>query len=66
VTSLAVLENMSQIAVGLENGVVLLIRGDISRDRFTKTRVVHEGSELVTGTIHSSLFIIELFVFNNQ
>ncbi|KAJ3178282.1 Vacuolar protein sorting-associated protein 11 [Irineochytrium annulatum] len=49
VTALAVLENMSQVAVGLENGVVLLIRGDISRDRFTKTKVVHESSELVTG-----------------
>ncbi|KAJ3101070.1 Vacuolar protein sorting-associated protein 11 [Phlyctochytrium bullatum] len=66
VTALAVLDNMSQIAVGLENGVVLLIRGDISRDRFTKTKVIHESSELVTGLgFHedvrsTSLYIVTL------
>ncbi|KAJ1554979.1 Vacuolar protein sorting-associated protein 11, partial [Cladochytrium tenue] len=49
VTALAVLENMSQVAIGLENGVVLLIRGDISRDRFTKTKAVYESGEPVTG-----------------
>jgi hypothetical protein len=52
VTAFAVLENMSQIAVGLENGIVLLIRGDISRDRTIKTKVIHEGSEPVTGWNH--------------
>ncbi|KAJ3414393.1 Vacuolar protein sorting-associated protein 11 [Chytridiales sp. JEL 0842] len=49
VTAFAVLQNMSQIAIGLENGIVMLIRGDISRDRSTKIKVVHEGSEPVTG-----------------
>ncbi|KAJ3287175.1 Vacuolar protein sorting-associated protein 11 [Borealophlyctis nickersoniae] len=49
VTAFAVLENMTQVALGLENGVVLLMRGDISRDRFTKSKVVHEGSEAITG-----------------
>ncbi|KAI8593020.1 hypothetical protein BDZ88DRAFT_405220 [Geranomyces variabilis] len=50
VTALAVLENMTQVAIGLENGVVMLIRGDISRrDRFTKSKIIHEGSETITG-----------------
>ncbi|KAJ3022002.1 Vacuolar protein sorting-associated protein 11 [Thoreauomyces humboldtii] len=49
VTALAVMENMTQVAIGLENGVVVLIRGDISRDRFTKSKIIHEGSEMVTG-----------------
>ncbi|KAI9088717.1 hypothetical protein DFS34DRAFT_708836 [Phlyctochytrium arcticum] len=49
VTALAVLENMTQIAIGLENGVAILMRGDISRDRFTKTKIIHEGSEMITG-----------------
>ncbi|TPX63051.1 hypothetical protein SpCBS45565_g06884 [Spizellomyces sp. 'palustris'] len=49
VTALAVLENMTQVAIGLENGVVVLIRGDISRDRFTKSKIIHEGSEMITG-----------------
>jgi hypothetical protein len=27
----------------------LLLRGDLSKDRYTKTRIVHEGSEMITG-----------------
>ncbi|KAJ3043409.1 Vacuolar protein sorting-associated protein 11 [Rhizophlyctis rosea] len=49
VTAVAVLENLTQVAVGLENGIVLLFRGDMLRDRFTKPRVIHEGSETITG-----------------
>ncbi|KAI8826715.1 uncharacterized protein EV422DRAFT_511151 [Fimicolochytrium jonesii] len=49
VTAIAVLENMTQVAIGLENGVVIVIRGDISRDRFTKSKIIHEGSEMITG-----------------
>ncbi|RUS22924.1 hypothetical protein BC937DRAFT_94921 [Endogone sp. FLAS-F59071] len=49
VTTFAVLENLSQIAIGLANGVVILIRGDISRDRTTKQKIIHEGEEPVTG-----------------
>ncbi|TPX44023.1 hypothetical protein SeMB42_g03800 [Synchytrium endobioticum] len=49
VTAFAALENMTQIAVGMENGVVILVRGDISRDRFTKQKIIHEGSECITG-----------------
>ena len=49
VSTFAVLENMSQIAVGLANGNVVLIRGDIQRERSTKQRIVYEGEEPVTG-----------------
>jgi len=42
---------MSQMAIGLENGTVILMRGDILRDRFTKTRIIHEGKGAVTGMI---------------
>lgn len=49
VTSIAILDSMSQMAIGLENGTVILMRGDILRDRFTKTRIIHEGKGAVTG-----------------
>lgn len=52
VSTLAVLENLGnlgQIAVGLANGVVVLIRGD--RDRYTKQKVIHESEEPVTGNM---------------
>nr|KAJ3419431.1 Vacuolar protein sorting-associated protein 11 [Polyrhizophydium stewartii] len=49
VTAFAALENLSQLAIGLENGVVMVHRGDLSRARYAKTVVVHEGSETVTG-----------------
>ena len=50
VSVIAALENLSQLAVGLANGVVVLYRGDISRDRFTKPKVVHRGQDPITGT----------------
>ncbi|KAH6577766.1 hypothetical protein BASA83_008403 [Batrachochytrium salamandrivorans] len=49
VTAFAALENLNQIAIGLENGIVIVYRGDLSRARQSKTVVVHEGSETVTG-----------------
>lgn len=48
VTALACLDNLQQVAVGLENGVVILIRGDVSRDRHTKSKLIYEGSEMIT------------------
>lgn len=43
------LENLTQIAVGLANGTVILIRGDLQKERTTKQKVIHEGSEPITG-----------------
>ncbi|KAG0185380.1 hypothetical protein DFQ28_009464 [Apophysomyces sp. BC1034] len=40
---------MSQAAIGLANGVVILIRGDLSKDRTTKQKVIYEGGEPITG-----------------
>ncbi|KAI9206228.1 uncharacterized protein BJ171DRAFT_43595 [Polychytrium aggregatum] len=63
VTALAYLENLAQIAIGLENGVVMILRGDISLDRFTKHRVVHEGSECITGLeYHEEGKVVTLFI----
>ncbi|CEP09879.1 hypothetical protein [Parasitella parasitica] len=49
VSTFAVLENMSQLAIGLANGVVILIRGDLSKDKTTKQKVIYEGEEPITG-----------------
>lgn len=50
VSTFTVLENLTQIAVGLANGTVVLIRGDLQKERTTKQKVIHEGSEPITGT----------------
>ena len=41
-------DDTARLAIGLENGVVLLLKGDLAGDRF-KTKVVHEGSTTITG-----------------
>lgn len=35
-------ENMNMIAVGFQNGTVIVIRGNITRDRTSRHRIVHE------------------------
>ncbi|KAG0374879.1 hypothetical protein BGX24_009819 [Mortierella sp. AD032] len=49
VSALAVLENLSQVAVGLANGTVVLIYGDLMRERTTAQKVVHHNDEPITG-----------------
>ena len=47
-------ENMSMIAVGFQNGTVIVIRGNITRDRMSRVKVVHEekGDRVyVTGNV---------------
>ena len=44
VTCIAVHENCSLAAVGLSNNCVLLLRGDVTRDRGTKQKVLLDGS----------------------
>ena len=60
-TAIAVLENLTQLAIGLENGLVLLIRGDLSQGRLTNPRVIHEGSETVTGLFVMNLFLLFIY-----
>lgn len=61
---MVILENLSQCAVGLANGVVILIRGDLSKDKAVKQKVIYEGEEPITGlgfreqTKSTILFII--------
>ncbi|ORZ19627.1 hypothetical protein BCR42DRAFT_459850 [Absidia repens] len=40
---------MSQMAVGLANGTVLLYRLDLLKDKATKPKVIYEGQEPITG-----------------
>ena len=42
VTALVVSKDLTVTALGLNSGLVVLIRGDLSRDRFTKQKVLHE------------------------
>ena len=52
-------ENMSMIAVGFKDGTVLLIRGNIARDRQSRLKVVHTEKEpgvYVTGQTQEPLF----------
>ncbi|KAI8601539.1 hypothetical protein EDD21DRAFT_105583 [Dissophora ornata] len=49
VSAFAVLENLSQIAVGLANGTVVLINGDLMRERTTSQKIVHQNDEPITG-----------------
>ncbi|ORE02913.1 hypothetical protein BCV72DRAFT_40818 [Rhizopus microsporus var. microsporus] len=49
VSTFVILENMSQCAVGLANGVVISIRGDLSKDKTVKQKVIYEGDEPITG-----------------
>lgn len=40
---------MSQMAIGLASGAVIHIRGDLSKDRTIKQKVIYEGEEPITG-----------------
>jgi hypothetical protein len=66
VTAFACTEDLSQIAVGLRNGQVVLIRGsDVSRDRSPKQKLLSSGTESpVTGLVwrtvdqHTVLYVV--------
>lgn len=49
VTALAVLDDLTQVAVGFANGSVTIIRGDFIHDRGTKQRTVFESQDSITG-----------------
>ncbi|KAJ5070611.1 vacuolar protein sorting-associated protein [Anaeramoeba ignava] len=52
VSVLAVEENLTKIALGLENGAIVLIHGDILRDRFSKQKLIRNPNlDLVTNLI---------------
>ncbi|XP_065191110.1 vacuolar protein sorting-associated protein 11 homolog [Sycon ciliatum] len=49
VSCVAAHENLQAMAVGFCDGSVLLVRGDITRERHSKTRVIHSDKHPVTG-----------------
>ncbi|KAJ1981576.1 Vacuolar protein sorting-associated protein 11 [Dimargaris xerosporica] len=49
VTTLAILPSLSQMALGFANGMVVHIRGDLSRERHLKHAAIHQASEPITG-----------------
>ncbi|PVD32476.1 hypothetical protein C0Q70_07915 [Pomacea canaliculata] len=49
VTCFTVHENFNFMAVGFENGTVILYKGDVTRDRHSKQRVVFENARPITG-----------------
>ncbi|EMR11149.1 hypothetical protein PNEG_00745 [Pneumocystis murina B123] len=64
ISCFAVSENVGHIAIGFANGTVLLIKGDLVRDRGSIQRVIYKSEEPVTGLYFKeskkeiSLFII--------
>ena len=48
ISAFAILENLSQLAVGFGNGAVTVIRGDLINDRGAKQRTVFESEEPIT------------------
>ncbi|CAH2350663.1 E3 ubiquitin-protein ligase Pep5p [[Candida] railenensis] len=54
ITTIQFNKGLSCVAVGYANGTVLLIRGDLIRDRGSKQRIIYESNEPITG-IHFNL-----------
>lgn len=49
ISAFAVVEDLSQLAVGFANGSVTVVRGDLIHDRGAKQRTVFESEEPITG-----------------
>ncbi|OLL26859.1 Vacuolar protein sorting-associated protein 11 [Neolecta irregularis DAH-3] len=49
VSAFTVFPDLTQVAVGFSNGTVILVRGDLARDRGAKQRVIFESEEPITG-----------------
>ncbi|KAK3753540.1 hypothetical protein QZH41_018510 [Actinostola sp. cb2023] len=49
VTCLAVLENLTQMTIGFADGSVVVYRGDVTRDRHSKQRLIHQDRHPITG-----------------
>uniref|UniRef100_A0A3Q2QIU7 Vacuolar protein sorting-associated protein 11 homolog n=1 Tax=Fundulus heteroclitus TaxID=8078 RepID=A0A3Q2QIU7_FUNHE len=63
VSCLSVHENLNFMAIGFTDGSVVLTKGDITRDRHSKTLTLHEGSCPVTGLAFRQMAkITHLFV----
>ena len=54
---MAVLEDLTQLAIGLCNGVVVLIRGDVLRDKVLKQKFIKTESDPVVPVTGMHLLI---------
>uniref|UniRef100_A0A2C9MAP2 Vacuolar protein sorting-associated protein 11 homolog n=1 Tax=Biomphalaria glabrata TaxID=6526 RepID=A0A2C9MAP2_BIOGL len=63
VSAFTVHENLNFMAVGFENGIVLLYKGDVTRERHSKSRIVYEGNKCVTGLAFKTQGKQDLFLF---
>lgn len=67
VTCLSVCENLSQMALGFEDGSVCVIKGDITSQRQSKSRVIHQDRYAITGLAYKQLGTsMVLFVTTSQ
>ncbi|XP_064597137.1 vacuolar protein sorting-associated protein 11 homolog [Liolophura sinensis] len=55
VTCFTVHENLNWMAIGFENGSVVLLKGDVTRDRHSKQRVAYETNKPITGVHFKSM-----------
>ncbi|KAL4227956.1 Vacuolar protein sorting-associated protein 11 [Mactra antiquata] len=55
VTCFTVHENLNWMAVGFENGSVLVFKGDVKSDRHSKQTVVYSSSKAITGLAFKSV-----------
>lgn len=55
VSCLAVYETLTQMAVGFADGSVVVYRGDVTRDRHSKSRVIHQDKHPVTGLAYKNI-----------
>ncbi|MGH0129778.1 UNVERIFIED_CONTAM: hypothetical protein FKN15_059462 [Acipenser sinensis] len=63
VSCLSVHENLNFMAIGFTDGSVVLTKGDITRDRHSKTLTLHEGTSPITGlAFRQSGKITNLFI----
>ncbi|RKP11319.1 hypothetical protein BJ684DRAFT_22127, partial [Piptocephalis cylindrospora] len=62
VTSLALLGSLEQIALGFADGQVILVTGDILRDRSLKQRCLHSSPEPITSLGYRGLLDPTLYI----
>lgn len=64
ITCCTALEDLSHVAIGFSDGRVVLIKGDLARDRGAKQRTVYEGEEPITGLeflVSSKIAVLYIF-----
>jgi len=67
VTVVCVHENLSQMAVGYEDGTVIVVRGDVTRERQNRQRLVHQDKYPISGLVYRQVGSnITLFVTTTE